>query len=130
AQLIKNGDTVNGVAYPGLNPNLKVYVEYTNEVWNYSFGQWRQNYDAAQVAVTNNTADGQIINYDGVNDPNVLWNRRQVLRTKQTSDIFRAVFGEAAMGSRIRILDEFQYNNGGFPGTAETQLGFLNTYFN
>ena len=33
ANLIKNGDVVNGVAYAGLNPNLKVYVEYSNEVW-------------------------------------------------------------------------------------------------
>ena len=33
ANIFKNGGTVNGVAYPGLNPNLKVYLEYSNEVW-------------------------------------------------------------------------------------------------
>ena len=33
AHLIKHGDTVDGVTYAGLNPNLKVYVEYSNEVW-------------------------------------------------------------------------------------------------
>src|SRR5512135_2646390 len=33
ANLIKYGDTVGGVYHPGLNPNLKVYIEYSNEVW-------------------------------------------------------------------------------------------------
>ena len=33
AGIIKNGGTVNGVSYPGLTPNLKVYLEYSNEVW-------------------------------------------------------------------------------------------------
>ncbi len=33
ATLIKNGDTVNGVTYAGLKPNLKVDLEVSNEVW-------------------------------------------------------------------------------------------------
>ena len=33
ARLIKNGDTVDGVYYAGLKPSLKVYLEYSNEVW-------------------------------------------------------------------------------------------------
>ena len=33
ASEIKNGGTYHGVSYPGLNSNLKVYLEYSNEVW-------------------------------------------------------------------------------------------------
>ena len=33
ANLIKNGDTVDGIRYSGLDPSLKVYVEWSNEVW-------------------------------------------------------------------------------------------------
>jgi len=32
---------VDNPIYPGLNPNLRVYVEWANEVWNWGFGQTR-----------------------------------------------------------------------------------------
>jgi hypothetical protein len=153
ANLIKNGGTdSNGQYYPPLNPNLKVYVEYTNEVWNYVFPQWRQNYCSMFASIgagrmraadtedalahctgayaPGNPADGSILSFDGSQDPNTLWNRRQALRVVQTSNIFRAVFGDAAMGSRVRILDEFQYHNMGWPPTAQSQLDFIDEYFN
>ena len=28
---------VDNPVYPGLNPNLRVYVEWANEVWNWAF---------------------------------------------------------------------------------------------
>jgi hypothetical protein len=145
ANLIKNGSTdSNGQYYPPLNPNLKVYVEYTNEVWMYSFDQWGQNFCSAYASIgvtrpsnctgypyaPGNPADGPILSFDGTRDGNVLWNRRQALRIVQTSNIFRAVFGDAAMGSRVRILDEFQYDNAGWPPTAQSQLDFIDEYFN
>jgi hypothetical protein len=34
------------------------------------------------------------------------------------------------MGSRVRILDEFQYDNAGWPPTAQSQLDFIDEYFN
>jgi hypothetical protein len=34
------------------------------------------------------------------------------------------------MGSKIRILDEFQYDNAGWPATAQSQLDFIDEYFN
>jgi hypothetical protein len=148
ANLIKNGSTdSNGQYYPPLNPNLKIYVEYTNEVWNYGFDQWGQNFCTAMADINQlskvskictgttkyapaNPADGPILSFDGSQDANVLWNRRQALRTVQTSNIFRAVFGDAAMGSRVRILDEFQMDNEGWPPTAQSQLDFIDEYFN
>ena len=146
ANLIKNGSTdSNGQYYPPLNPNLKVYVEYTNEVWNSVFPQWSENYCSAYASIgigrpnyadctrahaPGNPADGTILSFDGSQDGNVLWNRRQALRIVQTSNIFRAVFGDAAMGSRVRILDEVQYDNRGWPATAQFQLDYIDEYFN
>jgi hypothetical protein len=138
AQLIKYGsDGVNpytapqaNPVFPGLNPNLKVYVEQSNEVWNYSFPAWQQNFQAAQQAIANGTPDGKVITYDGNADQNIAWNRRHALRTVQVSNLFRSVYGDAAMGDRVRVLLEWQYDNAGFPPTAETQLNFLDDYFN
>ena len=143
AQLIKKGSTdSNGQYYPPLNPNLKVYVEYTNEVWNYGFPQWRQNFCSAFASIgvarpdctgayaPGNPGDAPILSFDGSQDGNILWNRRQALRLVQTSNIFRAVFGDAAMGSTVRILGEFQYDNMGWPPTAQYQLDFIDEYFN
>jgi hypothetical protein len=145
AQLIKNGSTDhNGQYYPPLNSNLKVYVEYSNEVWNFGFAAWNQNFCAAGSDIgptpsncsstakypAVSTQDGAILTFDGNKDLNIVANRRQALRIVQTSNIFRSVFGDDAMGTRVRILDEFQYDNAGFPGTAVTQLGFIDQYFN
>lgn len=131
AKLLKDGGTdSHGVTYPGLNPNLKLYVEYSNEVWNTAFTQFIQNFNAAKASITAMNEEGKMLTYDGNTDLNVGWNRRHALRTVQTSTIFRAVFGDAAMGTRVRLLDEFQYANDGWPATAQTQLGFIDDYFN
>ncbi len=138
AQLVKYGSDGNNPytspqanpIFPPLNSNLKVYVEYSNEVWNTSFAAWHQNFGTTQEAVKNNTPDGKTLTYDGQTDANTLWNRRHALRTVQASNLFRAVFGNEAMGDRVRFLLEWQYDNIGWPATAETQLNFLNDYFN
>lgn len=138
AQLIRYGSDGNepytrpqtNPVYPPLNSNLDVYIEYSNEVWNYGFSAWRQNFDAAQKAVQGGTEAGRMLTYDGATDQNVLWNRRFALRSVQISNLFRQVFGDAAMGTRIRMLLEWQYANYGWPPTAETELTFLDDYFN
>jgi len=138
AQLIRYGSDGNNPytkaqtnpVFPPLNSNLKVYVEYSNEVWNAGFEAWHQNFAATQAAVKNNTPESKILMYDGVTDANTLWNRRHALQTVQASNLFRNVFSDDAMGTRVRILLEWQYDNIGWPATTETQLTFLNDYFN
>ncbi len=119
-------------AYSPLNPNLKVYVEYSNEVWNFGggFDQSRQNQQEALDAVQNNTPVGQLINYDGQasGNENARRQRYHALRTKAASDQFRSVFGDDAMGQRIRVLVEWQYG-GGWYG-EDYALRFLNAYYN
>ncbi len=81
--------TTNPV-YPPLNPNLKAYLELSNEVWNGSFYQSALAQQLAVAAVTNNTADGQIINYDSIGTGNsyVLAQRWQILPPSKSATIF------------------------------------------
>ena len=110
---------------PPLNPNLHVYFEYSNEVWNFGFGQATANENAALAEAATGTSP---INYDGLTDPYQLAIRRIVEQTVNDSNIFRSVFGSASMGTEIRPVYEFQYNN--LSNTAQVGLDFLNNYYN
>lgn len=134
AELIKYGsDGINpytsyqaNPVYQGLNPNLKVYVEWSNETWNPGFFQYQAGVQDSQQAVQNGTSEGQIINYDG-SSPNGNWQRWMALKTVEASNTFRAVWGDAAMGNSVRMLLEYQYYN--LSDSAYSELGFINNYF-
>ena len=96
--------------YPGLNPNLRVYVEWGNEIWNWSFSQGGWAADAGRAAVLDGTPDGLIVNFDGQRE-NGDFRRWAALKTVQASNTFRSVWGDAAMGDRVRMLLEYQYDN-------------------
>lgn len=114
-----------GPVWAGLKPGLHVYVEYSNEVWNSSFGQYGQNLQAAIAEVN---AGGSALNYDNVDSEPVWAIRRQVERTVQISNLFRAVVGSAAMMAAIRPVYEWQYGN--INNTASAAMNFLNDYYN
>ena len=117
--------------YPPLNPNLRIILEHENEVWNFSFPNWGNNLFMMLQAYTNHSPDWQIVNYDGVYNPGnplPVAMRWHVLRTLRASDIFRGVFGDAAMDSRIRVIYEYQYDD--LNGTASAALPFVDNYFN
>lgn len=82
-----------------LSPTLKVYVEYSNELWNYGFSQTRWN---REQAITEAAAGSRALVYDGTSDTYVMAARRLARRSKEISDLFRAAFGDAAMMTRIR----------------------------
>ncbi|HVK15113.1 MAG TPA: PA14 domain-containing protein, partial [Gemmataceae bacterium] len=113
--------------YPGLNPNLRVYVEWGNEVWNWAFDQAKVGSDAGKAAVQAGTPDGKIVNYDGER-PDGDFRRWTAVRTVRASNTFRSVFGDAAMGETVRMLLEYQYDN--HQGTAVEALQFIDNYFN
>ena len=145
--------TVNPV-YPPLNPNLRLYLELSNELWNTMSFAFRQSFDLitlatldADAALGSATAladplarpmDFPTINYDGLSTakdaggyylPINIWNKRkQMLRTIQISNIFRSVWGDAALPSRIRPIYEWQYDNAN--NTASIPLAFANDWFN
>lgn len=125
ATLFRDG----GGGYAGLSAGLNLYIEYSNEVWNGSFGsgtgQFSTNYDAAQAEVL---AGGSNLNFDGETNPYYLAWRRVARRIKEISNIFRSVFGDSAMMTRIRPVYAWQQNQG--TGTPFAALNYLDGYFN
>ncbi|GCE14763.1 carbohydrate-binding protein [Tengunoibacter tsumagoiensis] len=132
AQLIKYGsDGINPYTSPQSNPafaplrsDLKAYIEYSNEVWNFGF---QQAHDVADAAAAEVNAGGSNLNYDGETNSIGLAMRYAARRTVQISQLFRNVFGDE-MISRIRPVLEWQYNN--LNGTAAAMLDFVNNYYN
>ncbi len=82
-----------------LRPDLKIYVEWSNEVWNDMFGQTQRNYAATRAELA---AGGSNLNADGETNFYYLAWRRTARRVKELSDIFRDVFGDGAMMTRVR----------------------------
>jgi hypothetical protein len=94
-----------------LNPNLNVYVEYGNELWNFSlrdqgmddfnggtpFNGATVNRDLAAAS-----SPSSPLRYDGETNTNTLAFRRVALRLKQVSDIFKTVWGAGAINTRVR----------------------------
>jgi len=111
-------------AYPPLNTNLKVYLEYGNELWNGAYAQAASNASLAAAAVA---AGGSPLNYDGSTDSTVWTKRRVVDRTVQISSLFRAVWGDGAMMTKIRPVFEWQYGNSN--QTAAIGLSYLEDYY-
>ena len=122
AGIIKNGGTVDGVSYPGLDPNLKVYLEYSNEVWGGIPGN--QAYQLA--AVQNNAANAPLSTFPGnldiysnvdgttTTDPNTAMGRRYLERTYDLGQIFQSVLGSDPTHQRIRPVLGWQEGNAGF----------------
>jgi len=111
-------------AYPPLNTNLKVYLEYGNELWNGAYNQSTANASLAAAAVA---AGGSPLNYDGSTDATVWTKRRVVDQTIQISSLFRAVWGDTAMMAKIRPVFEWQYGNSN--NTAAIGLSYLENYY-
>lgn len=112
AQLIRYGS--NGTTpytsvqvspvYPPLNADLSVYTEYGNEVWNpgagFSCFGW-----ALSFANTYKSDTTHPIAYDGVIADQYLAQKRWVAyRASTISLAFRAVFGDAAIGTRVKPM--------------------------
>jgi hypothetical protein len=132
--------------YPPLNPNLRVYLEIGNELWNFSpafYNDFENINQLTRQAIETNSADGQAINFDNLSQERGsdgeyvnlwTWRYRLIgLRLVQISNIFRSVFGDAAMPGtssdpRIRPVYQWQYDNAN--ETAERALDYLDRYFN
>ncbi|MDH3624439.1 MAG: PA14 domain-containing protein [Myxococcales bacterium] len=116
--------------YPPLNPNLRVYVEVGNEIWNWVFGSTSLAQSLAAGEAERDSSTWAAMSYDGdVGEANGIRavRRWHALRTVACSNAFRRVWGDEAMGPRVRMLLEYQYDN--FQRTASSSLHFLDEYF-
>lgn len=117
-------------AYPPLNPNLRVYIEVGNEIWNWPFGSTAYCRELSIAEAEADSSTWRAMNFDGVlDDPGSIVSIRRYLayRTAKASEAFREVYGDAGMGSRVRPLLHYQYDN--FQGTAGHSLFFIDEYF-
>lgn len=112
ATLIKNN----------LNPNLNVYVEYSNEVWNWGFTQANWN---KQQAIIEGNANGPV-NFDGINDVNTWHYRRIAKQGKKISDIFKNVYGTTLFNARIKPVYAVQ---GAWFDVGQRGLEFIKNYY-
>lgn len=110
-----------------LSPELKVYMEYSNELWNTApaFSQSKQNYALAKAEVAQGKSP---LNFDGeTNDWFWAW-RRVAKRSAEISLIFRQTFGDAAMMQRIRpvLMTQLGYAD----GPLYQAIHFMEGYYN
>lgn len=104
-----------------LNPDLNIYLEYTNEAWNLAFSQanWLREEAVAEVFADKAAGRASQLNYDnlpvdttkpGGTNPNAYaWAERYYARrTKQITDIFRQAWLDAGqpdpVNSRVRTI--------------------------
>ena len=102
-----------------LDPDLVVYVEYSNEVWNGIFTQYNSNLNAAIAEVA---AGNSPLNADGETNQ-IYWAWRRVAeRLKTISDIFGSVWGPGSINGRVRPVLAGQYAN---PAVVQQGLEFI-----
>jgi hypothetical protein len=118
--LIKNG----GNGFAPLEQERKLYIEFSNEVWNGIFDQTIYNYEQAVAEVD---AGDSPLNFDGETNAYYWAWRRIGKRIIEISGQFRATFGNDQMMTRFRPVLAWQYDNG--QATAIQQLNFIQRYY-
>ena len=82
-----------------LDPGRVVYVEYSNEVWNYQFDQAQFNLAQAKAEVYSGLSN---LNNDNNSSTGAWAFRRHGRRTKEIGEIFASAFGQGSMNTRVR----------------------------
>jgi hypothetical protein len=112
--------------YPPLKANLKLYVEWYDEFWNWA-NPWVTGYLYASALAT--TQDlGSPCFYDSNHTCNTA--AFIAMRTAQFSLIFRSVFGDAAMMARVRPILASQATWADGPVGLNLMLGWAFNYLN
>lgn len=93
-----------------LNSGIVVYVEYSNEIWNFVFPQATWVYDAAGVEVAGYGGIGNL-NYDGTADTFLWWIRLWHRNFKEMAQSFLSVFGQSEPTGRCRPVMMGQFVN-------------------
>lgn len=124
AYLLKNGDAATGNV--GLKPGLHIYLEHSNEVWNFSFQQYTWNELAAADEVSKG---GSVLNNDGDTNSYDWTYRRHIKRLYEISQIFQSVFGAGSLNTTIRpVYAWWQIDEGAGSNAANALAWFKKTY--
>jgi hypothetical protein len=93
-----------------LNPDRTLYVEYSNEVWNWGFPQSWWN-DAKAKAEGLNHVKGYS------------------KRTVELAQIFRSVYGPSSLNDKVRVINAWQIGWNPPDGMYEEQMQYINSTF-
>jgi hypothetical protein len=105
--------------YPPLDPSRIVYVEYVNELWNGIYAATGENRRMALAEI----AQGDPHHYQYKPGSDFHYGMRRLAhQTARVSGLFRAVFGDAEMMTRVRPVLAAQIDNS---GTLHAPLEYL-----
>jgi hypothetical protein len=94
----------------GLEPERKLYVEYSNEVWNWAFPQSQWNLA---------NAEAQGLNYI----------QGYAKRTAEIALLFQEVFGADALNNQVRVVNAWQIGYDPADAQFEEQMQYINDTF-
>jgi hypothetical protein len=113
----------------GLQPDLPVYLEHANELWNKTSPECKRNWRAAcQEGAERNS----ILNADGAPSPSIWAQRRHAIRLYEISRIFERVFGPGSLLTRIRPVYSWLHRHEHFEHVLswmEQRFGPPRSYF-
>jgi len=113
--------------WPPLSPNLRLYLEHGNEMgWSAIQPRaWHEDYNKIRK---NKGPVWDILNFDGAIEQDHFFGliRYHAYRTVRMSENMRAVWGDDAMGARIRVTLFGQYERWFQEGMCQ----FINDYYN
>jgi len=98
-----------------LDPTLVIYIEYSNEVWNWTFETAKWNLNAAVQEVTQGGDPGHL-DFDKCGNHGYWAWRRVAWKLASILDQFDAVFGKEARNVRFRGVYASQIGGGGGTG--------------
>jgi hypothetical protein len=143
ARVFRYGSDANGNPYtsdqavpvnPPLRPDLHLYVEWSNELWNGGFTQAHDNSVAADAEYANNDVNHYAFDKEGASDSNLRHWRRTAFEIVHASEIFRSVFGDSAMMPQVRPVLALWTSNSWLTGLQlryiDHVFGPLNPYGN
>ncbi|MBM3465029.1 MAG: hypothetical protein FJX76_23260 [Armatimonadetes bacterium] len=107
-----------------LDADRAVYIEHSNEVWNFAYPQNRRNFDAASVE--GNAGPSALNDFGQTMNPGYWSWRRFARRGIQISNIFREELGDAQMMTRVRPVLASQV---GYRYMIDHQLRWLNATY-
>ena len=127
--------------WPPLRADLKLYFENANETWNYgNFSVWDRHIETLKTKETTDPSYPAF--YDNPNpsqwhqdrnsNDHIILQRVNVIESVVMSKILRSVFGDAAMGTRVRPLLACQGDTNSYlPATSSCDdlLEYLKVYY-
>jgi hypothetical protein len=105
-----------------LKPSLHCYVEYSNEVWNGQFKQFRQNFDAAKAQVA---AGDKTLNDGGADTNDNYWARKRIAQRAVQIKKLMAPPGDPQI--RVVLASQVGYMPPG--ALLKMQLEYVEKYF-